>query len=126
MSEELNYFIYLKALFTTNPKITKFNILRETIFSDEGLFRYKIHYSNGNILEAYQKFQLQSQHIVPIKYSFHLQNKDNILIKRWDNAPHHPELENFPNHIHETEDIVIPGQIITLEDVLSIIEQNYS
>lgn len=34
------------------------------------------------------------------KYSFHWQDKDKKLVMRWDNAPHHRELENFPHHLH--------------------------
>ncbi|MFQ6056656.1 MAG: DUF6516 family protein, partial [Methanosarcinales archaeon] len=32
-------------------------------------------------------------------YSYHWQ-KNNELIMRWDNAPHHRDLPNFPHHIH--------------------------
>jgi hypothetical protein len=34
------------------------------------------------------------------KYSFHWQDVAGNLICRWDNAPHHPELDNFPYHAH--------------------------
>ena len=34
------------------------------------------------------------------KYSFHWQDKNKNLVLRWDNAPHHRELENFPHHLH--------------------------
>lgn len=34
------------------------------------------------------------------KYHFHWQDLNNQLIKRWDNAPHHPEIETFPDHVH--------------------------
>ncbi len=126
MSEELDYFIYLKATLTANPNILKFNILREIFFGEEGLFRYKIFYANGNVLEAYQKFQIQSRKIIPIRYSFHLQDRNSNLITRWDNAPHHPELENFPYHIHETEDKVISGKLISFEEVLSLVDRDHS
>lgn len=31
--------------------------------------------------------------------------EEKRLITRWDNAPHHPEIETFPHHIHEGDNI---------------------
>jgi Family of unknown function (DUF6516) len=39
--------------------------------------------------------------IAAITYSYHWANADNELIKRWDNAPHFPDLPGFPDHIHD-------------------------
>lgn len=75
------------------------------------------------MLEAYQKFKNVSQTIVPIRYSFHLQNKNDELIFRWDNAPHHPELDNFPYHLHDKNNTAISGKIITLEELLDFIKK---
>jgi len=33
------------------------------------------------------------------KFGYWLDRKNKMLIG-WDNAPHHPELENFPHHKH--------------------------
>ena len=33
-------------------------------------------------------------------YSFHYQDADHNVRFRYDNAPHHPELANFPHHLH--------------------------
>ena len=35
------------------------------------------------------------------KYRHHWQNKSGMLKKRWDNAPHHPQLDSFPDHVHD-------------------------
>ncbi|MEA3359588.1 MAG: DUF6516 family protein [Thermodesulfobacteriota bacterium] len=32
--------------------------------------------------------------------SFHWQDRVDNLIKRWDNAPHFPDLKGFPHHVH--------------------------
>ena len=31
----------------------------------------------------------------------HWQDGNGVLIKRWDNAPHHPAIETFPYHLHQ-------------------------
>lgn len=50
-------------------------------------------------------------------YSYHWQDKDGVLIMRWDNAPHHKGIETYPNHKH-IGDRVVPSTEITLKDVL--------
>ena len=32
-------------------------------------------------------------------YRFHWQDQNQYLIRRYDNAPHFPELDNFPHHV---------------------------
>lgn len=59
-------------------------------------------------------------------YSYHLQ-KNNNLIRRWDNAPHWPGMKTFPYHLHlGGEKDVRECPEIFIEDVLleikSIIE----
>jgi hypothetical protein len=39
------------------------------------------------------------------KYSFHWQNADQLLIRRWDNAKHHKQIATFPFHQHTPEGI---------------------
>ena len=53
-------------------------------------------------------------------YSYHWQ-RNNTLIRRWDNAPHHKELNNFPHHLHDAEKI-LPGSDVNLIDILTYIE----
>lgn len=44
----------------------------------------------------FMEFKSEDKH----KYRFHLMNEGNEMVVRWDTAPHHPELENFPFHKH--------------------------
>lgn len=54
------------------------------------------------------------------EYSYHWQ-KDGKMIRRWDNAPHHKDLVNFPHHEHNGKDI-LSGEDVNLSDVLNFIE----
>ena len=55
-------------------------------------------------------------------YSYHLQKNEN-LVRRWDNAPHWPEMKTFPHHVHLTgEKDVRECPEIFIEDVLREIE----
>ncbi len=52
-------------------------------------------------------------------YSYHWQKGDE-LVKRWDNAPHHKELPDFPHNVHEGANI-LSGPAVNLTDVLAYI-----
>ena len=56
------------------------------------------------------------------KYSYHWQDIDRKLIKRWDNAPGW-DLETFPHHLHIGEDTVAVSYIRSIEKVLEIIRK---
>ena len=45
------------------------------------------------------------------------------MIKRWDNAKHHPELETFPKHVHLGDDMNAKNSTpIDLRGVLEVLE----
>ena len=60
--------------------------------------------------------------IIQVEYSFHYQHADGILIFRYDNSPHFPDLPTFPAHKH-TPDGVIPSVAPDLADVLREIDE---
>ncbi len=48
--------------------------------------------------------------------------EEKKLISRWDNAPHHSEIETFPHHLHEGEEIK-PSQEMTFVEILKKLEK---
>ena len=54
-------------------------------------------------------------------YRFHWQDQNEYLVKRYDNAPHFPELNNFPHHVHYS-DMVEPFREIGIVEILEIVE----
>jgi hypothetical protein len=89
------------------------------------LFRARVKMADGDLLEIAEFFVLEAGTIMVENYKFHWQDSQGCLIKRWDNAPHHPEVEGFPHHLHEgSEENVIPGvSKIDTEMALQLISQ---
>ncbi|MFQ6056800.1 MAG: DUF6516 family protein, partial [Methanosarcinales archaeon] len=77
---------------------------------------------NSSELHIFEYIVLEGSNITRQKYSYHWQNKYGELIKRYDNARHHPDLDNFPHHIHYPQNIE-PSQDIGLSKVLENIEK---
>ena len=55
-------------------------------------------------------------------YSFHWQDKNENLIVRWDNAPHHSKIATFPHHKHDKHETIVASTEITAKEVLEIIQ----
>lgn len=56
------------------------------------------------------------------RYSYHVQ-KEEKMVRRWDNAPHWPDMKTFPHHLHiESEKNVSECREVFVGDVLSEIE----
>jgi len=81
--------------------------------------------ADGGFLEIAEFFVLEASTITVENYKFHWQDSQGRLIKRWDNASHHPEVENFPHHLHDgSEENVVPGvSNIDTEIALQLISQ---
>lgn len=55
------------------------------------------------------------------RYSFHVFQGDQMII-RWDNAPHHPDVDTFPHHKHVGRRIE-SSEEMNLERVLAQLEK---
>ena len=66
-----------------------------------GFMRYRLTLMNDDLLELTEHVEVQAGELVATKYRHHWQNQEGVLIKRWDNAPHYPQIVSFPHHLHD-------------------------
>ena len=123
MSAE-DYLAFIKSLIALCADVNSFSILREDAQGDKGLWRYRLILKDSSLLEMFEFFEIQSTQVNIIKCSFHWQQNDGQLIKRWDNAAHHPEIETYPDHLHDSaEDSVFPYKPVRFEEILKIVSE---
>jgi hypothetical protein len=73
-------------------------------------------------LELAERVEVQAGEIVVTKYRHHWQNQAGFLIKRWDNAPHYPQVASFPHHLHDgLEDNVVAHPPVHALQVLRLV-----
>jgi len=53
------------------------------------------------------------------KYAYHWQLLDGTLIRRWDNAPHWPDLAGAPHHCHKGNEDIEPSAPKDISSVLA-------
>ena len=100
-----HYLNDLDAFISANDAVANVDVIRRDI-RDTGLekialYRYRLKLKDGLIVELTERIIEESGKFNTTKYRVHWQNKSGKLIKRWDNAPHHPEINSFPDHLHD-------------------------
>lgn len=119
-----NYLKKLDDLILAADEILDVKIFRRSIWDTNlekiGFYRYRIFFCNGSLLELAERLVEENGTLKTTKYRFHWQNREGQLIKRWDNARHHPGIDTFPYHLHDgSEDNVISHNEISGFEVLS-------
>ncbi len=110
-----DYFDFLKRVAKNHPSVKNFRLIREFIGVDKGFIRFVIELRDNSEIHV---FEYVNSGLHKIDYSYHWQNKDKRLITRWDNAPHHRDIDTFPHHVHEG-DSVNPSNELTFVEILN-------
>jgi hypothetical protein len=95
----------LDVLISASASIVDIDIIRRDIrdtgLEKTALFRYRIKLIDESLIEITERILEERGGLTTTKYRYHWQTGSGKLIKRWDNAPHHPEIDTFPDHLHD-------------------------
>jgi hypothetical protein len=104
--------------------ISHFEIIKQRAVADRGHIRIRATLIDGGLLELSEFLLCDDNSLIQDAYTFHWQNSEGQLIRRWDNARHHRELPHVPHHIHQADGTVRGNpKIPTLSSVLDTIER---
>jgi hypothetical protein len=126
MTDLSAYLTEIELALIRSPIIAAYQVIRSEVNTDDGYIRVRATLSNGDFLEAAEYFILVHDAILTDDYRYHwMDASKTVLRKRWDCTPDHPELPNFPHHVHiGDEQTVVPGQVLSLIDLLDILERD--
>ncbi|MCS7221702.1 MAG: DUF6516 family protein [Anaerolineae bacterium] len=124
MSDIESYLTTIELALVSSPIIAEYSVIRSWANTDDGYIRIRAMLTNGDFLEAAEYFTTQAGEIITVDYRHQWMDGNRELLKRrWDSTPHHPELENFPHHIHVgSEESVAPGNPVSFLELLRILE----
>lgn len=120
------YLRQIDELLSASPMVSDVEILRRSIRDTELEkvlnYRYRVILADGGLVEMTERI-LEAQGVLKVtRYRHHWQDNAGRLIKRWDNAPHHPEVDTFPHHLHDgAEDRVMSHPAINGLEALQFI-----
>jgi len=115
------YFSHIRNQFSTFPFTGSIQITEDIRTSSEGFIKGNISFVDGSELSFREYVSTESEPPKRYSYSFHY-SKNQSLIFRYDNAPHHKEISSFPHHKHLKENEVLPCSIPTIETILTEIK----
>ncbi|MCK8603310.1 toxin-antitoxin system TumE family protein [Desulfoferrobacter suflitae] len=117
-----NYFLELLQKLFVSPAVSSFKTVKEKVQEEDGYIRIKCRLQRGHRLEFAEYVQAHGSSIVVVTYNYHWQDAHGVLVRRWDNVPHHRGVDSFPHHLHISEAEVIGSGPTTLQMVLREIE----
>lgn len=113
-----NYLRELESVLASRPWVAEIEVVRCDVTDLDALsvllYRFHVHLRDGGLLEMMER--VVAERAAPLShttYRFHRQDGDGRLVRRWDNAPHHPLLPGFPHHLHlGSEQNAVPAEPI--------------
>jgi len=114
------YCSHIEAIIKDCPIIAHFSINIDEIDNHIGYLKGKIEIIDGSILYFIEFVEIKQNEPDRLKYKYQWQYENNDLIKRWDNVPHHKEVDTFPHHVHRDKG-VYSSQRMDLKMVIDII-----
>lgn len=107
------YLRELDELISASPEVIDVQIIRRSVWDTElekvALYRYRLKMSDRSLLELTERLVEEKGTLSIKRYRHHWQSPDGQVIKRWDNAPHHPEIDTFPHHLHDGSESNVIG-----------------
>jgi hypothetical protein len=97
--------------------------VEELVPGREGIIAGRMCFWDGSLLEFREVLIESGIVLVKTDYVYHYQDANDMLIFRYDNAPHHPEVSTHPHHKHTPQGIItaVPPH---LTNVLKEIDQH--
>ena len=121
-----NYFESIFQELFVSHAISSFKLLKREVGDEDGYIRVKCILSNGDVLELAEYFHIHKNKVQIDTYSYHWQTAAGKLVKRWDNVPHHKDVDTFPHHLHLSDGKVLKSSPMTFKKVLADIEKAIS
>lgn len=115
------FFDAIESHLLQSPTFKSYTIMRSEVAFTEGKLRIKSQLQDGGTAEFFLFVDETNGDIHLLKYSFHWQDEYAQLIRRWDNAPHYPDLPNAPHHIHEADGSISSAD--PLPDIFQIFQE---
>jgi len=117
-----SYYLKVEALLNEFSFIMHFSIDFDEITDTIGYIKGKLELINGSELFFFEFIEIQNNVPVLIKYKYQWQSSEGSLLNRWDNAPHHREINTFPDHVHYPKG-VFPSLAMNMELILDKLDK---
>jgi len=114
-----DYFRRVQEEVLAAPYVIQSRLSFDEVSENECYIRGSLTFVGGFQLHV-AEYAITEPNIQRLKYRYHLQTAQDEFVSRWDNAPHHPEVETHPYHWHFKEE-VRPSPAMDMEQILTAV-----
>ena len=114
------YYASVQTAILAAPHVIQSEITFDEISEEECYIRGIPTLSGGYELHM-AEYVVTEPRFKRLKYRFHLQTSENKMLARWDNAPHHPEVETHPDHLHVGQKIKANSPVDVSEVLVALL-----
>jgi len=114
------YFQDISILISNTAGVQSSCITYDKRSSYIGFIRGSIFFYDGSVLHVREFVNVQYG-IEHYMYAYHYQNPDGIMIFRYDNSPHFPDLATFPHHKHEGSESNVTASVA--KDIAAVLDE---
>ncbi|PKO21411.1 MAG: hypothetical protein CVU38_14935 [Chloroflexi bacterium HGW-Chloroflexi-1] len=113
------YLSGLERALVESRAVSAYVILGHEVTPTDGKIRVRARLADGGLLEFFEYVALDERgQSVRLKYSYHWQAANGVLLRRWDAVNHHRELPTAPHHVHlpdgSVEGVARPPDVMTV------------
>jgi hypothetical protein len=100
------YFIEIEGVISRFDIVSTYSLHKRVINDSFGVIGGSLYFSNG-ILDFLEVIRISdSGEPLKKKFKYHFRDLENVLIFRYDNVPHHPDITSFPLHKHIANKVI--------------------
>ncbi|MDP2754557.1 MAG: DUF6516 family protein [Nitrospirota bacterium] len=118
MKDIVQYFERIQSLIMVLSDVEVERYEEQVLSKNRGNLRIRLRFSDNSLLEISEAIHISEGTFTWLSYRYHYQRPDGSIIFRYDNTPHHPDVNTHPEHKHIGESVISanrPG----IEDMLS-------
>lgn len=120
-----SYFEFVERLINRFLMVSNFTVNKRKLSENFGIIQGQL-FIGENVLDFLEVVQINDLgDAVKIKYKYHFRDLKNVLIFRYDNVPHFPDMDTFPHHKH-IKGAVLKSNEPKLYDIMKEIETDQS
>lgn len=118
------YFWQIEKTIEEFPDIIFSSITKKIYSHTQGYIGGSIIFDNQHRLDFIEVKNTDREQ--KIKYRYHYMNENQEMLFRYDNAPHHREIETFPHHKHELNRVSVAKEPNLYNILLEIAQRRRS
>lgn len=101
------------------PAIVDSKVEFREIDENECYLKAALTFASGHVLHIAEYVITQANAVKREKYRYQLLDSRQRHLSRWDNVPHHKDMETFPDHYHNSGDVVHVSRVTSPEQAIA-------